>query len=79
MIGEILVNDLIVVLNKIDLLDATTRTDAIEKVLNSKKRVFYAHPAQCKSRLVKTFATTKFRSVTMIPLAARVGAQTLLF
>ena len=57
-VGNILTDQMIIVLNKIDLIDADKRDKTIEKV---------------KLGLKKALKSTRFKDAMMIPLAASVG------
>ncbi|XP_065844558.1 selenocysteine-specific elongation factor-like [Oscarella lobularis] len=59
-IGEILCDKLVVVLNKIDLIPEDKRSKSIEKTIK---------------RLAKTLSTTKFRESPIIPVAAKPGGS----
>eukprot|EP00002_Diphylleia_rotans_P018534 TRINITY_DN3588_c0_g1_i2.p1 TRINITY_DN3588_c0_g1~~TRINITY_DN3588_c0_g1_i2.p1 ORF type:complete len:456 (-),score=94.69 TRINITY_DN3588_c0_g1_i2:427-1794(-) len=59
-VGEILTNDMVVVINKVDMLPESEREKSIEKM---------------KIRLRKTFQATKFGEVPMIAVAACPGAD----
>lgn len=57
-IGEIAAQQMVVALNKVDMLPEETRAKAVKKV---------------QKQLAKTFARTKFAGVTMIPVSAKPG------
>jgi len=59
-IGEILCNKMIVVLNKIDLLNLAKRNSAIEKM---------------KKRMLKTLENTRFANSTIVAVAAKPGGN----
>ena len=62
-VGEIATDQLLVVLNKVDLLPAENR----EKLF-----------ARAQKKLLQTFAHTKFKKPSMVAVSARPGAQSLL-
>lgn len=57
-VGEITTSNLLVVLNKTDMIPEESRAEKVEKM---------------KKRLANTFKATKFKDCEMIPLAARPG------
>jgi len=59
-IGEILCDKMIVVLNKVDLVEEKKRVAVIEKM---------------KKRMLKTLANTKFANCPIIPVAAKIGGS----
>ena len=58
-VSELVTDDLIVALNKVDLLPAEQRGRLVSKA---------------RKRVAATFALTKFRGCTMVPVAAKPGA-----
>ena len=60
MLGELATKDLVVALNKVDLLPAEQRERLV---------------AKARKRLAATFALTKFKGCTMVPIAAKPGAS----
>lgn len=61
MVGELATNDMIVVLNKVDLLPEEGRNKIINKA---------------KKRLSQTLNATKFAGCTMVPTAVKSGTAT---
>ena len=61
MVGELATNDMIVVLNKVDLLPEEGRSKIINKA---------------KKRLSQTLNATKFAGCTMVPTAVKSGTAT---
>jgi selenocysteine-specific elongation factor len=59
-VGEILMNQIIVVLNKVDMLPADEREAKIDKM---------------QKGLLKVFAGTKFKDPVMIPVSATGGTK----
>ena len=57
-VGEITTSNLLVVLNKTDMIPEASRTEKVDKM---------------KNRLANTFKATKFKDCTMVPVAARPG------
>lgn len=57
-VGEITTSNLLVVLNKTDMIPEETRAEKVEKM---------------RKRLANTFKATKFKECEMVPIAARPG------